>query len=506
MNIRYIMDVVVVFIALVAGFVILGCRNSQAEPSESRPGPQTGGYSIDDFSGPTTSGWEMITDQVMGGVSTGNMAFVPGEGPSQVLHMTGKVSLDNNGGFIQVRKRLNEGKPFDARPYAGVELRVKGNGQPYAVHLRNSSTWLPWQFFEAKFTAHQSWQTLRVPWSEFKPHSLGAKLKVQTLKSVAVVAIGQAYEADLQLSVIGFYKEEPPMNINKLTEQEAWVIERKGTEPPFSGRYDKFFEPGFYNCRRCGARLFTSDAKFNSGCGWPSFDAAIEDAVKHTPDADGQRTEITCARCAAHLGHVFKGEGFTPRDTRYCVNSVSLQFTGQPAAKTGRALFASGCFWGTEYFLQKIPGVTSTTVGFCGGHTNQPTYKQVCAGDTGHAETVEVMYDPDRVRYETLARTFFETHDFTQLNRQGPDIGTQYRSAIFYLDQEQKDTAERLILWLKQNGHPVKTQLTAAGTFWPAEDYHQDYYQRKNGTPYCHTYRRVFPDDLKTTPDPNRTP
>jgi peptide methionine sulfoxide reductase msrA/msrB len=157
-----------------------------------------------------------------------------------------------------------------------------------------------------------------------------------------------------------------------------------------------------------------------------------------------------------------------------------------------RALFASGCFWGTEYHFQRVPGVISTTVGFTGGHVENPTYKQVCTGRTGHAETTEVLYDPSKVTYEQLARLFFETHDFTQLNRQGPDIGPQYRSAIFYLNDEQKQIAERLVQQLRQKGYNVNTEITPAGTFWPAEDYHQDYYNKKGGTPYCHIYRRIF--------------
>jgi peptide methionine sulfoxide reductase msrA/msrB len=157
-----------------------------------------------------------------------------------------------------------------------------------------------------------------------------------------------------------------------------------------------------------------------------------------------------------------------------------------------RAIFASGCFWGTEYYMQRAPGVISTTVGFTGGHVDHPTYKQVCTGRTGHAEAVEVIYDPSKTNYEKLAKLFFETHDFTQLNRQGPDIGPQYRSAIFYLNEEQKQIAEQLVRQLRQMRYPVKTQIVPAGKFWPAEDYHQDYYNKTGKTPYCHIYRPIF--------------
>lgn len=159
---------------------------------------------------------------------------------------------------------------------------------------------------------------------------------------------------------------------------------------------------------------------------------------------------------------------------------------------THRAIFASGCFWGTEYHLQKVDGVIATQVGYIGGHKDNPTYQEVCAKTTGHAEAVEVIYDPQQVTFETLARLFFETHDPTQIDRQGPDIGEQYRSEIFYLDDEQKTISEKLITLLEAKGLKVATRLTPASTFWEAEDYHQDYYQNRGGTPYCHWYTERF--------------
>ena len=161
-------------------------------------------------------------------------------------------------------------------------------------------------------------------------------------------------------------------------------------------------------------------------------------------------------------------------------------------AETQRALFASGCFWGTQYHFQRLPGVLCTRVGYTGGHTLHPTYHEVCTGTTGHAETVEVLFDPTKVSYDTLARLFFETHDPAQVDRQGPDIGNQYRSAIFYLDETQKVTAEKLIGILKAKGQPVATEITKATPFWPAEDYHQDYYGKSGRQPYCHVYSKRF--------------
>jgi len=160
--------------------------------------------------------------------------------------------------------------------------------------------------------------------------------------------------------------------------------------------------------------------------------------------------------------------------------------------ETGRAIFASGCFWGTEYYFRRAAGVISITAGYTGGHVENPTYKQVCTGKTGHAEAVEVVFDPSKTTYEKLVKLFFETHDFTQLNRQGPDVGHQYRSGIFYLNDGQREAAENVIRILKDKGHDVKTEVVSAGRFWSAEDYHQDYYARNGGLPYCHVFRQIF--------------
>lgn len=164
----------------------------------------------------------------------------------------------------------------------------------------------------------------------------------------------------------------------------------------------------------------------------------------------------------------------------------------QESTKMERAIFASGCFWGTEYFLKRADGVIKTTVGYIGGTLENPTYREVCSKKTGHYEAVEVYFDPSVTDFETLARLFFETHDPTQKDGQGPDIGPQYRSAIFYLDENQKEISEKLINILKNKGLDVATSTIAATTFWPAELYHQDYYDLRGGTPYCHGYKKLF--------------
>lgn len=294
------------------------------------------------------------------------------------------------------------------------------------------------------------------------------------------------------LTVISM-SEESDMTFNRLTPEEEQIIVHKGTEPPFSGTYYTNKDAGTYICRRCNAPLYRSVDKFDSGCGWPSFDAEIPGAVKRTLDADGIRTEITCAKCGAHLGHVFVGEQFTDKNMRHCVNSVSLSFVPEKrAVKTGTAYFAGGCFWGIEHLFKKLDGVISTRAGYMGGHLEKPTYKEVCSGKTGHAETVEVVFDYDVTDFERLARYFFEIHDPTQIDRQGPDVGEQYRSAIFYTDDDQKQISEKLIRILKDKGYEVVTELAKAGEFWKAEDYHQDYYDVTGKAPYCHFYQKRF--------------
>jgi peptide methionine sulfoxide reductase msrA/msrB len=298
---------------------------------------------------------------------------------------------------------------------------------------------------------------------------------------------------------------------NELSKQEQYVIINKGTERPWTGDLLNNKKTGTYICAQCNAPLYSSADKFDSQCGWPSFDDEIEGAVKRQTDADGRRTEILCANCGGHLGHVFMGEGFTPKNTRHCVNSISMNFVedGEPlppvlgkvskndsaqaaSANTGTAIFAGGCFWGVEFLLEQQDGVKDVVSGYTGGHKDNPTYREVCSHTTGHIEAVRVTYDPAVTDYETLAKLFFEIHDPTQVDRQGPDIGEQYRSVVFYQNEAQKKIAQKLINILKDKGYDVATKLEPATKFWVAEDYHQDYYAHKGTLPYCHAYTKRF--------------
>jgi len=269
---------------------------------------------------------------------------------------------------------------------------------------------------------------------------------------------------------------------NKLTPEEQNIIFHKGTEPPFSGKYNDFSKKGTYTCKKCDSPLYHSKDKFKSSCGWPSFDDEITGAIKRLPDADKRRTEILCLNCDAHLGHVFVDENLTDKDVRHCVNSISMNFIPETdEQKTATAYFAGGCFWGVEYLFEQKTGVVSAESGYMGGEKENPTYDEVCAKKTGHLEVVKVVYNPEKINYEDLTKYFFEIHDPTQFNGQGPDIG-----------EDEKKIAEILIETLKQKGYKVITKLIPAVEFWEAEDYHQNYYDSKGGKPYCHFYQKKF--------------
>jgi peptide methionine sulfoxide reductase msrA/msrB len=289
----------------------------------------------------------------------------------------------------------------------------------------------------------------------------------------------------------------------KLKPEEAKVILSKGTEPAFCGNLLDNHKEGVYVCKLCGLPLFSSDSKFNSGTGWPSFFQPFDKdhIAEHADRSAGMvRTEIDCARCGGHLGHVFD-DGPKPTGLRYCLNSASLDFVEKkdgkldlPAAsqpvKTQTAYFAGGCFWGTEDQFQQVPGVVDAVSGYMGGKTKNPTYDDVCTHTTGHAETVKVVFDPNKVSYKDLLTWFFKFHDPTQVNRQGPDVGDNYRSAIFAADSKQLEEATAFIADQQKSNarfkdRKIATQVVASdksGPFYAAEDYHQDYHLKHGGS------------------------
>lgn len=323
---------------------------------------------------------------------------------------------------------------------------------------------------------------------------LAAALVAAAIPSVSTPTMHESTQADGPVYSRSAYDITPlpPQRVaelaSKLDPETYRITQKAGTEPPFCGTLLDNKQDGVYCCVVCGLPLFSSEHKFTSGTGWPSFYREFDpDHVRRVEDrSHGMiRTEIECSRCGAHLGHVFP-DGPPPTGERHCLNSASLVFHQQGTelppesrpVRTETAYFAGGCFWGIEHYFQQGPGVIDAESGYMQGRTENPTYKQVCDENTGHAETVKVVYDPARISYRRLLEAFFDMHDPTQLNRQGPDVGEQYRSGIWCTSEEQRKEAEAFIGELAASGRftrPIVTQVESARQFYPAEEYHQDY-------------------------------
>ncbi len=271
----------------------------------------------------------------------------------------------------------------------------------------------------------------------------------------------------------------------QLTPGQYRITRQAGTEPAFSSEMCSLHEPGLYSCVCCGTPLFDSSEKFESGTGWPSFTQPVrENAIAYEKDDSlgSTRVEVTCNVCDAHLGHVFP-DGPEPSSLRYCINAEALTKT---ETSEQLATFGGGCFWCTEAMFRNLKGVISVESGYSGGEVINPTYREVCSGDTGHAEVIQVTYDAEEISFEDLVRIHLGSHDPTTPNAQGADVGTQYRSIVFFRNDEERQVAEDVIEEYAETleTEPV-TEVRSFNVFYPAEDDHQDYYNQNPTAGYC---------------------
>lgn len=306
----------------------------------------------------------------------------------------------------------------------------------------------------------------------------------------------------------------PNAEWKKILSPDLYAVAREAdTERAFTGTMWKSETKGTYYCATCGNKLFKSDQKFVSSCGWPSFfEQTSKESITFKDDNSYgmRRIEANCGRCDSHLGHLFD-DGPEPTGKRYCMNAISLDFVPDGVVSTSGDLetvvIGGGCFWCVEAVYQNLDGVKSVYSGYAGGTVENPSYEEVSTGRTGAAEVVEITYDKTKTNLDEIFKVFFTVHDPTTLNRQGADVGTQYRSVIFYKNENEKKVAQDLIKDLNNEvfSNKIVTTLEPLKKFYKAEEYHQGYYENNKNKPYCEMviqpkiekFEKVFKDRLK---------